>query len=169
MKTNTWNSRILTLRPTSWTPQLRHVLPAAKAAVLALFVGLAVGCDSGGPTVGEEKRSFDIERVKVTIQSTVIHEHPSFEVTVANELDRGLDEVGIDFTYWIQDTQIGWTPVLISGRIGPRQQARQNFPVLVPDPNLIRTHEDYECYRYELQAEDADGNYEIKDYDGTCS
>ena len=85
----------------------------------------------------------------------MVHEHPSFEVTVANELDRGLDEVAIDFTYWIQDTQIGWTPVLI-------------FPVLVPDPDLIRTHEDYECYRYQLQAEDEDGNYEIKDYEGTC-
>ena len=170
MKTNTRNATSLISRLTSRTSRLRHSLPAAaKAAVLALFVALAVGCDSGGPAGEEEDRSFDIDRVKVTIESTMVHEHPSFGVTVANELDQGLDEVAIDFTYWVQDTQIGWTPVLISGRIGPQQQARQTFPVLVPDPNLIRTHEDYDCYRYQLQVEDERGNYETKDYEGSCS
>jgi hypothetical protein len=169
MKTNTWNSRILTLRPTSWTPQLRHVLPAAKAAVLALFVGLAVGCDSGGPTVGEEKRSFNIDRVQVSFQPRLIHDHPSFEITIENQLAWGLDEVTVDMSYWTGDTQVANTPMPFTSPIPSRLSARRTFPVITIDPSLITSHEDYDCYRYELRAEDEKGNYENKVYEGTCS
>jgi len=150
--------------------RLRHSLPAAvKAAVLALFVGLAVGCDSGGPTGGEEDRSFDIDRIQVSFQPTLIHDHPSFEVTIENQLDWGLDEVTVDMSYWTEDTQVANTPMLFTSPIPSSLSARRTFPVITIDPSLITSHEDYECYRYNLRAEDEKGNYETKVYEGTCS
>jgi len=169
MKTNTRNSTILNSRPTSWTPQLRHVLPAAKAAVLALFVGLAVGCDSGGPAGQEENRSFDIDRIQVAFQPTLTHDHPSFEITIENLLDWGLEEVVIDMSYWVDDTQIGNTPMPFTAQIPSGLKARQRFLVHTLNPSRITSHEDYQCYRYEVRAEDERGNYETKNYEGNCS
>jgi hypothetical protein len=148
---------------------LRHVLPAAKAAALALFIGLAVGCDSGGPTGGEEERSFDIDRVRVSFQSTLVHDHPSFEIIIENQLEWELVEVTVNMSFWIEETQIANTPMLFTAPIPSRLKAQRTFPVITIDPSLITSHEDYQCYRYEVRAEDEKGDYETKNYEGTCS
>ncbi|MCS3751366.1 hypothetical protein GGQ19_002561 [Salinibacter ruber] len=165
MKTNTQNATILTSRAL----QYRKALWGAKGVLLALFVGLAVGCDAGGPAGEEEERTFDIDRVQVSFQPTLIHEHPSFEVTIENLLDWGLDEVTVDMSYWTGDTQVANTPMLFTSPIPSRLSARRTFPVITIDPSLITSHEDYDCYRYEVRAEDEKGNYENKVYEGTCS
>ena len=154
---------------TAQTSPLRNAFPAAKAAVLALLVGLAVGCDSGGPAGEEEDRSFDIDRIQVSFQPTLVHDHPSFEITVENQLDWGLSEVVIDMSYWTDDTQIGNTPMPFTAQIPSGLKARQRFLVHTLNPSRITSHEDYDCYRYEVRAEDEKGNYETKVYDGTCS
>jgi hypothetical protein len=165
MKTNTRNATILTSRAS----QCRKALQGAKGVLLALFVGLAVGCDSGGPTGGEEERGFDIDRVQVSFQPTLVHDHPSFEITIENFLDWGLEEVVIDMSYWVNDTQIGNTPMPFTAQIPSKLKARQRFLVHTLNPSRITSHEDYQCYRYEVRAEDEKGNYETKNYEGTCS
>jgi len=165
MKTNTRNSTILTSRGS----QYRKALQGAIGVLLALFVGLVVGCDSGGPTGGEEDRSFDIDRVQVSFQPTLVHDHPSFEITIENLLDWGLEEVVIDMSYWVDDTQIGNTPMPFTAQIPSGLKARQRFLVHTLNPSRITSHDDYQCYRYEVRAEDEKGDYETKNYEGTCS
>jgi len=165
MKTNTRNATSLISRAS----QCRKALQGAKGLLLALFVGLAVGCDWGGPTGGEEERTFDIDRVQVAFQPTLVHDHPSFEITIENLLDWGLEEVVIDMSYWVDDTQIGNTPMPFTAQIPSKLKARQRFLVHTLNPSRITSHEDYQCYRYEVRAEDEKGNYETKNYEGTCS
>ena len=165
MKANTRNATILTSRAS----QCRKALRGAKGVLLALFVGLAVGCDSGGPAGGEEDRSFDIDRIQVSFQPTLVHDHPSFEIIIENQLEWDLVEVTVNMSFWIEETQIANTPMLFTAPIPSRLKAQRTFPVITIDPSLITSHEDYQCYRYEVRAEDEKGNYETKNYEGTCS
>jgi hypothetical protein len=165
MKTNTRNATILTSRAS----QYRKALQGAKGVLLALLVVLAIGCDANGPAGEEEERSFDIDRVQVSFQPTLVHDHPSFEITIENLLDWGLEEVVIDMSYWVDDTQIGNTPMPFTAQIPSKLKARQRFLVHTLNPSRITSHEDYQCYRYEVRAEDEKGNYETKNYEGTCS
>jgi hypothetical protein len=165
MKTNTRNATILTSRAS----QCRKALQGAKGVLLALLVVLAIGCDANGPAGEEEERSFDIDRVQVSFQPTLVHDHPSFEITIENLLDWGLEEVVIDMSYWVDDTQIGNTPMPFTAQIPSKLKARQRFLVHTLNPSRITSHEDYQCYRYEVRAEDEKGNYETKNYEGTCS
>jgi hypothetical protein len=165
MKANTRNSRTLTSRPS----QCRKALQGAKGVLLALFVALAVGCDATGPVGEEEDKSFDIDRIQVSFQPTLVHDHPSFEITIENFLDWGLEEVVVDMSYWVNDTQIGNTPMPFTAQIPSKLKARQRFLVHTLNPSRITSHEDYQCYRYEVRAEDEKGNYETKNYEGTCS
>ena len=169
MKNETQKSTLLPSRRAFRASRLRPALLATRAAVLALFAALAIGCDSGGPSGGEEDRSFDIDRIQVSFQPTLTHDHPSFELTIENLLDWGLEEVVIDMSYWVGDTQIGNTPMPFTAQIPSGLKARQRFLVHTLNPFRITSHEDYDCYRYEVRAEDEKGNYETKNYEGTCS
>jgi hypothetical protein len=56
-----------------------------------------------------------------------------------------------------------------TAQIPSKLKARQRFLVHTLNPSRIMSHEDYQCYRYEVRAEDEKGNYETKNYEGTCS
>ena len=165
MENNTPKFTILPSRASRSGP----VLSVLKGAFLALCVALSVGCDSGGLVGQEEDRSFDVDQVRVTFEPTLTHDHPSFEITVENQLDWGLSEVVIDMSFWTDDTQIGNTPMPFTAQIPSKLKARQRFLVHTLNPSRITSHDDYDCYRYEVRAEDEKGNYETKVYDGTCS
>lgn len=137
-----------------------------RAAVLWAFVlAMATGCDTGG---GDDV-AFDIDDVRVSVQQATVGGRPGFDVAVENRLDRAVSDVVVDLSYWRGSAHIGHTPVPFTTRLLPGECAEQTMPIMILNPNLIASHADYDCYRYEVRAADDDGRYETKVYDGSCT